>query len=92
MRVGDEVLSSYGSGDMRPARVAARRTQSTAFAGVEITLASGRTLVSTPEHVHFAGVPRAHVHPCHEVACRKLSGIGIDASSAIATISRVANA
>src|SRR3954452_3192047 len=51
---GDEVLSSYGSGDLRPARVQ-HVHQSRAFAGVAITLASGRKLVSTPEHVHFAG-------------------------------------
>jgi superfamily I DNA/RNA helicase len=50
---GDEVLSSYGSGDFRPARVA-RVHESEAFAGVAITLASGRRIVSTPDHAHFA--------------------------------------
>jgi DNA helicase-2/ATP-dependent DNA helicase PcrA len=52
--VGDEVLSSYGSGDMRPARVS-RVHQSLAPMGVAITTAAGRRIVSTPEHVHFAG-------------------------------------
>jgi DNA helicase II / ATP-dependent DNA helicase PcrA len=51
---GDEVLSGYGSGDFRPARVTgvsrSRRPE-----GVRITTRSGRQLVSTPEHVHFAG-------------------------------------
>ena len=51
---GDEVLSCYGSGAFRPARVtgafASERTD-----GIAITLRSGRRLVSTPEHTHFAG-------------------------------------
>ncbi|HWD25391.1 MAG TPA: UvrD-helicase domain-containing protein, partial [Acidimicrobiales bacterium] len=51
---GDAVLSGYGSGDFRPAKVLAvhrsRRSE-----GVAITTASGRRVVSTPEHVHFAG-------------------------------------
>ena len=54
VRVGDGVLSSYGSGDFRPARVtdtfAGHRPE-----GVAITLRSGRRIVSTPEHTHFAG-------------------------------------
>ncbi len=54
VREGDEVLSSYGSGDFRPARVSAVFA-SRAEEGVEITLASGRRIVSTPEHTHFAG-------------------------------------
>ena len=56
---GDEVLSSYGSGDFRPARVL-RTRQYTASEGVVITTATGRRLISTPEHVHFAGYHRAH--------------------------------
>jgi DNA helicase-2/ATP-dependent DNA helicase PcrA len=65
IRVGDEVLSCYGSGDMRPARVlrthAARKPD-----GIVITLRSGRRIVSTPEHTHFAGyrlgvTPQMHV-------------------------------
>jgi DNA helicase-2/ATP-dependent DNA helicase PcrA len=54
VRAGDEVLSNHGSGDMRPARVSdafsSRRTD-----GIAITTASGRRIVSTPEHIHFAG-------------------------------------
>jgi superfamily I DNA/RNA helicase len=48
------VLSSYGSGDFRPAKVL-RTHRSAASEGVVITTESGRRLVSTPEHVHFAG-------------------------------------
>jgi len=51
---GDEVLSCHGSGDMRPARVL-RTHRSERSAGVRIVLRSGRELVSTPEHTHFAG-------------------------------------
>src|SRR6187200_2463244 len=52
--VGDEVLSSYGSGDLRPARVTdvfcSWRTD-----GIRIRTRGGRELISTPEHTHFAG-------------------------------------
>jgi len=51
---GDEVLSCYGSGDFRPSRVE-RVHESRAATGIAVTLASGRRVVSTPEHVHFAG-------------------------------------
>jgi DNA helicase II / ATP-dependent DNA helicase PcrA len=56
---GDLVLSNYGTGDLRPAKVL-RRHRSTASEGVLITTSSGRRLISTPEHVHFAGYHRAH--------------------------------
>jgi DNA helicase II / ATP-dependent DNA helicase PcrA len=52
--VGDEVLSGYGSGNFRPAKVTGV-SRSEKFEGVRITTRSGRQLVSTPEHVHFAG-------------------------------------
>ncbi|HET7479877.1 MAG TPA: UvrD-helicase domain-containing protein, partial [Rubrobacteraceae bacterium] len=50
----DEVLSAYGSGDFRPARVTAvaRRER---VDGVRISTRLGREVVSTPEHTHFAG-------------------------------------
>ena len=54
VRVGDEVLSCHGSGDFRPARVM-RTHCSDRAAKVAITTRSGRRIVSTPEHVHFAG-------------------------------------
>ena len=52
---GDSVLSNYGGGDLRPARVTecfARRRQGHL---VGLHLRSGAVLKSTPEHVHFAG-------------------------------------
>jgi ATP-dependent DNA helicase UvrD/PcrA len=59
VKEGDEVLSNYGSGDVRPGKVL-RTHRSTAREGVVITTATGRRLISTPEHVHFAGYHRAH--------------------------------
>jgi superfamily I DNA/RNA helicase len=54
VRAGDVVLSSYGGGELRGARVGSTFSSSRED-GVRITLASGREVVSTPEHVHFAG-------------------------------------
>src|SRR5262249_30570612 len=51
---GDEVMSCYGSGDFRPARVQ-RVHEAQTNEGVAISLASGQRIVSTPDHVHFAG-------------------------------------
>ncbi len=51
---GDTVMSCHGSGDLRGARVL-RTHRSRATIGVGISLASGRRIVSTPEHTHFAG-------------------------------------
>jgi DNA helicase-2/ATP-dependent DNA helicase PcrA len=54
IRPGDEVLSCHGSGYFGPARVA-RVHRSSRRPGIAITMASGRRIVSTPEHTHFAG-------------------------------------
>ena len=50
---GDAVMSCYGSGDFRPARVA-RVHATTAAELVAVYLEGGRTVVSTADHVHFA--------------------------------------
>src|SRR5207237_4235349 len=75
IRIGDEVLSCYGSGRFGPARVArvhrAKRTH-----GVEITTASGRRLVSTPEHVHFAGFKTGWTPQVHMTYVRWKRGRG----------------
>jgi superfamily I DNA/RNA helicase len=52
--VGDFVLSGNGGGSFGAARVL-RVHRSDRVDGVAITLRSGRRLVSTPEHTHFAG-------------------------------------
>jgi superfamily I DNA/RNA helicase len=54
VRAGDSVRSGYGSGDFRPSTVLAVH-RSERSDGVAITMRSGRRVVSTPEHVHFAG-------------------------------------
>src|SRR4051794_9689857 len=61
---GDQVLSCFGSGDFRPARVIGT-SASVRSTGVELVTASGRTLVSTPEHTHFAGFHGAHTPQLH---------------------------
>ena len=65
VRPGDLVRSGYGSGTFRPARVAAVHERPGVRDGVAIVTTGGRRLVSTPEHVHFAGyafgiVPQTH--------------------------------
>jgi superfamily I DNA/RNA helicase len=52
--VGDHVLSAFGGGAFASARVV-RAHRSLRSDGIAITLRSGRRLVSTPEHTHFAG-------------------------------------
>jgi DNA helicase-2/ATP-dependent DNA helicase PcrA len=54
VREGDEVRSSLGSGKFGSSRVLDVR-RSSRRSGIAITTASGRRIVSTPEHVHFAG-------------------------------------
>jgi DNA helicase II / ATP-dependent DNA helicase PcrA len=52
---GESVMSNYGGGDLRPARVTgcfAKRRQGQL---VCLHLRSGAVIKSTPEHVHFAG-------------------------------------
>jgi superfamily I DNA/RNA helicase len=66
VRPGDLVLSCYGSGDMRPARVL-RTHRSERAAGVRIVLRSGRELVSTAEHTHFAGYRRGATQVFHRM-------------------------
>src|SRR5262249_39140901 len=57
VRVGGEVMAGCGCGDFRAARVL-RVHHSRRFEGIAITTRAGRRLVSTPEHLHFAGTPR----------------------------------
>jgi superfamily I DNA/RNA helicase len=65
VEVGDEVLSCYGSGDFRGARVM-RVHHSERRDGIAITTRGGRRIVSTPEHTHFAGF-REHQLPGESV-------------------------
>jgi len=64
IRVGDEVMSAYGDGRFAGAEVV-RAHRSLAAEGIEIRMRSGRRLVSTAEHTHFAGndLDRGEQHP-----------------------------
>jgi DNA helicase II / ATP-dependent DNA helicase PcrA len=63
--VGDEVLSCYGSGDFRAARVS-NVNRAERDSGLSITTQGGRELTTTREHTHFAGyrlgtTPQMHI-------------------------------
>ncbi len=55
VHAGETILSCYGSGDFRPATVKETHSSLAKNELVEIVTRSGRRLVSTPEHTHFAG-------------------------------------
>jgi DNA helicase-2/ATP-dependent DNA helicase PcrA len=61
---GDEVLSCYGSGVFKPATVS-RTGSFTASAGIAITTESGRRVVTTREHMHFAGFKAGRTPQLH---------------------------
>ena len=75
VRVGDAVRSCYGSGDFRPATVV-RTARREAAEGIRITTRGGRTLVSTPEHTHFAGYRLGISPQYHFVYLMQKSGVG----------------
>ncbi|MDP3965807.1 MAG: 3'-5' exonuclease [bacterium] len=55
VRAGDLALSNHGSGHLRATRVIRSRKRSFTGNLVALTFKSGKKLVSTPEHIHFAG-------------------------------------
>jgi superfamily I DNA/RNA helicase len=74
---GEHVMSAYGSGDFRGAEVLAMN-RSERRDGIAITMRSGRRLVSTPEHVHFAGFRLGRTdHDSHTGGQRLLSDTGL---------------
>jgi DNA helicase-2/ATP-dependent DNA helicase PcrA len=64
VQAGESVRSCYGSGDFRPAQVVRVHT-SVALDGIAVTLASGRRIMSTRDHVHFAGFVRGRTPQQH---------------------------
>ena len=54
IKVGDMVLSCYGSSDFRPACVSKTHKQNSENGLIKITTASGRVVTSTTNHIHFA--------------------------------------
>jgi DNA helicase-2/ATP-dependent DNA helicase PcrA len=72
---GDLVRSNYGSGDYRAARVQ-RVHHHEVWESVEIRTAAGRTIVSTPDHTHFAGFVVGRMPDMHMTYLMWKSGIG----------------
>ncbi|MEO0500585.1 MAG: UvrD-helicase domain-containing protein, partial [Pseudomonadota bacterium] len=56
VRAGDDVMSCYGSGDFRPARVTDTFSRRHDGPLIRVRTARGRALVSTAEHRHFADI------------------------------------
>ncbi|HEU5468783.1 MAG TPA: UvrD-helicase domain-containing protein [Steroidobacteraceae bacterium] len=52
---GDQVMSSFGCGDFRPARVTEKFAKDRRGLMISLHLRSGKVIESTPEHTHFAG-------------------------------------
>ena len=68
---GDLVLSCYGPGAFRAAIVADVHSSAARADLVEIVTQSGKRLVSTPEHTHFASVAIGEEALCTESAPRQ---------------------
>jgi DNA helicase-2/ATP-dependent DNA helicase PcrA len=75
IRAGEEVLSCQGSGVFAPALVT-RIHRSSRRVGIRISCASGRELVSTPEHVHFAGFKTGRTPQLHVTYLMWKNGVG----------------
>lgn len=75
VRVGDQVLSNYGSGNFRAAQVTGVFT-SDRTDGVRIRTRNGREAVSTPEHTYFAGYRNGLTPPMHVTYLMRKSGSG----------------
>ncbi len=87
--VGDLVLSGRGGGSFGPASVV-RVHRSRRGDGVAITLRSGRRLVSTPEHTHFAGyAPVAGAVASVDAGAVARAVAGVDARPGAAALQNV---
>jgi len=73
---GDSVLSDYGSGDLRPARVTECFTRRRQGQLVCVYLRSGAVVKSTPEHVHFAGYVLGETPQTHFLYLMHKEGVG----------------
>ncbi len=76
IKTGDMVLSCFGSGDFRPAKVLRTYRKPQARNLVSLRLASGRTLTSTPEHTHFAGYRHGLTPQTYFVYLMQKRGVG----------------
>ena len=76
IRVGDRVLSNHGSGDMRGAPVTRVHRSRRTGPGIAIVTASGRRVVSTPEHTYFAGYRLGRTPQLHFTSLMYRRGVG----------------
>ena len=76
VRAGDFVLSGHGSGRFRPAAVTRVHVRPGVRDGIAITMQSGRRVVSTPEHTHFAGYKLGIVPQTHFTYLMHRRGVG----------------
>jgi DNA helicase II / ATP-dependent DNA helicase PcrA len=76
IRPGDRVISGYGSGDFRPARVIRIYERHGRREGIAITTEVGRRIVSTPEHTHFAGYRLGLTPQLHFTYLMHREGVG----------------
>jgi DNA helicase II / ATP-dependent DNA helicase PcrA len=75
IRPGDEVLSCHGSGIFRPSPVKNVFRAERIF-GVKISTTSGREIVSTPEHTHFAGYRNGLMPDMYMAYTMRRRGVG----------------
>jgi len=73
---GEEVLSSYGGGDFRPARVTEKFVRQRRGRLICLYLRSGKVVKSTPEHTHFAGYLLGKTPQMHVLYLMHKEGIG----------------
>src|SRR5439155_27189587 len=75
VREGDDGLPCLGTGRFGPARVA-RVYRANRRHGISITTSSGRRIVSTPEHTHFAGFKAGRTPQLHMTYLMWKRGVG----------------
>ena len=76
IRTGDRVMAAHGSGTFREASVVAATARTRTGTGVAVHLESGRVLVSTPEHMHFAGYRLGQTPQLYFVYLMQKQGVG----------------
>ncbi len=72
----DRVLSNYGRGRVRPARVLRTHAHNTNRPLIRITTESGRHLTTTEEHTHFADVVHSASPQTYYVYLMEKRGVG----------------
>jgi DNA helicase-2/ATP-dependent DNA helicase PcrA len=72
---GDLVLAAYGSGEFRPAPVV-RRHEGKGLEGIALTTRAGKRLVSTADHIHFAGFVLGRTPQLHMTYVMWKRGVG----------------